>query len=262
MLDTVTLVVGSDKETSRSSQALAELGSALGCGLLAALLGSGPAALRLSSSDGGDRAWLVLAACATPFAAIAVGVLRETYAGLGALMGQQRSVLRVFVSAWLLTSAPVLFALGALLREKTHHRPLAGATFALVGLAVLLGTAAFSRRVALTIEKLREPMPRLREAAAAIVHVAVVALVLYGARKLHAKLPVESAATMVDVTALGLACALAARPELRPFRLLAVVGPVAAVGVVVLGMTQTRPDFVALASERAPAFAILLSVLP
>lgn len=255
---------------SRAATTLLDFGTALGCGLLAALVGAGPAALRLSSSDAGDagvHGLLLLAACAIPFTTLAVLVFRQAHTGLRAMIGkpdtasEQRGFVRTFVSLWLLSFSPLLFVLGSVLRDKTHHRPLAGATFALVGLVLLLGSAFVSHRLARLLDRLRERQASLHSALTFALYAMVVVMLLLAARKLHAKLPVESAATMIDTTALVLAAALAARPELRTIRLLGAVGPLAAAFVLVLGLTRVPPDLVHLTTERAPAFAALLHAL-
>jgi hypothetical protein len=236
---------------------LVDIGTGIGCGLLAAFLGSGPAALRLTDA-GGERVWIALAATATPFTVVAVVILREAYAGLRSWMGERRGFFRVFVTLWLGSIVPVLYVLGAVLRTHTHHRPLAGATFALVGALMLVACGAFARRLAAFVEMLRASGHSGVSAVLSTgAYVIAFGALLFAAHKLHARLPAESAATMVDTTALALASALAARPELRPIRALAILGTLSAVVVLLVGFTRISPDLV---STRAPVFAALLAI--
>lgn len=237
---------------------LVDLGTSAGTGLLAAFVAAGPAALRLSSLDGETRAWLLLAAAATPFTIAAVLVMREAYTGLRAYAGDARGFVRLFVTIWLAISTVAFDVLGAVLRATTHHHALAGVTFALVALTVVFFAGLFAHRTARLLFTLSA---RASSSLSVAVYAGVALLVLASVRHLHAKLPAESAATMVDVTALILASALAARPELRGSRPLAVVGPLAALAVVGLGLARFSPDLGQRVLHRAPAFGELLSAL-
>lgn len=245
-----------------ASAIVADLGTAIGTGVVAALLGSLPAALRLSDAGGANRAWLLLAGAATPFAAVSVFILRDAYGGLRAYMGEQRSFVRVFVALWLGTVAASLDALGRVLRATTHHHALAGVTFALAAVMVVVGAGLATHRAARLIDGLRgRGLPRLHALLTTAVYALVAGMLLMAARHLHGKLPAESAATMVDVTALALSAALAARPEFRGFRSLAIFGPLAAVAIVVVGLMRLSPELGALVSSRAPAFGVFLHIL-
>ncbi len=253
---------GPASEVPTALSRVVALGTAVGCGVFAALLGSGPAALRLKDVDGERRGWLLLAACAVPFTTFAVLLLREAYVGLRGYSGHQRNFVRVFVTLWLGSSAALLFVLGRVLRATTHHHALAGVTFALVGAVMALAAGLFTHRIARAVEALRTRGHFRAHALLSTFAYAIVAVtVLAAARSLHAKLPAGSAAVMVDVTALVLASALAARPELRAFRTFAVLGPVAAAVLVALGMTGFSSDLGALIDLRAPAFGALLTLL-
>ena len=254
---------GSGSSSTAGSRVIA-IGTAVGCGAFAALLGSMPAALRLQDVDGERRGWLLLAACAVPFTTLAVIIFREAYVGLRAYSGSARNFVRVFASLWLGSSAVILFGLGRVLRATTHHHALAGATFALAGAVVLVACGLFTHRIARAIESLRTREPahvRAHALLSTLAYGIVVVTVLAAARGLHTKLPTGSAATMVDVTALALASALAARADLRAFRMFAALGPVAAIVLIALGITGFSPDLGALVNLRAPAYGALLELL-
>jgi hypothetical protein len=256
---------GEDRDESEPATAgsrVVHLGTAVGCGVFAALVGSGPAALRLANVYGENRAWLLLAACATPFTTLAVLLLREAYVGLRAYMGAGRNFVRVFVSLWFGASAVWLDLLGVVLRATTHHHALAGVTFALTGVMGVLASGLLAHRIAGRIEALRSKgFVRTHALLSAWVYGLVAVLVLAAARSLHTKLAPESAAVIVDVIALGLASALAARPELRAFRTLAYLGPIAAIVLVALGVAGFSRDLGALVDLHAPAFGALLDVV-
>jgi len=235
-----------------------DLGTAAGAGLFAALVATGPAALRLSSLDGESRAWLLLAASATPFTIAAVLVMREAYTGLRAYVGEARSFVRLFVALWLSSATVAFDLLGAVLRATTHHHALAGVTFALVSLFVVVAAGLFSHRVARIVDGLGA---RASSSLSILAYAGIALLVLGSVRHLHSKLPAESAAAMVDITALVLASALAARPELRGFRTLAVFGPIAAIAVVALGLARFSPDLGQRVVHRASVFGELLHAL-
>src|SRR6476646_2260137 len=104
-------------------------GSAVFAGTAASLLASIPAALRIAPAADADLGvsgvWLGLAGAAlVPMVAL-VPVLRGARRGFGSVL-------------WTLASLDALRVWGALLRKTTHHHALAGTTFALVGLAILV----------------------------------------------------------------------------------------------------------------------------
>jgi hypothetical protein len=84
---------------------------------------------------------------------------------------------------------PLVLALSALLHAKTHHRPLAAATFAVVASLLFAGAAVLVRRLlALLAEKQGAARGWLRSLLVLLVTVSVVALlavVYYGVREAH-----------------------------------------------------------------------------
>ncbi len=237
---------------------LIELGTALTCGFFAALLGAGPAALRL---EGARLGWWLMAAIATPITVLAILILREAHEGLRAMTGGNWSSVRAFVSAVFVIWAPAAFALAATLGATTHHRPLGGVTFALAALALFAFAALVARRLVAFHVALHDTSRALHNAAGAVLHAVALVLLFAGVRLLHDKLSATAASLFIDVTALTLASALGARHELSRSRRLAVLSPPLLVVIAVL-LVATPRDTRTLVTARSPTFAPLLGLVP
>ncbi len=130
-----------------SGSAVARISEAAALGLAAALMGSLPAALRVSRAGGSlVGGWLAAAAVVLPALALLVYLSHAAGRGYRMLTGQGagRST-ALGLALWAGMLAPALMAFGTLLKEKTNHRGLGGATFGVVGL-VLAGLAALVAR--------------------------------------------------------------------------------------------------------------------
>lgn len=118
----------------------------LGASALAAL----PVALRAGSRGGSVVDGLLVGAAALlPALTLCLGLFRPAGRGLRSVFGPdvvRASVLRV--SLFVVVALPLLAALAGVLKSVTHHRGLGGATFGVFGLAILLGSALVSHRVA------------------------------------------------------------------------------------------------------------------
>lgn len=185
--------------TATAGSALAELGVVVAVGAAAALLGSAPAALR---GAGAFTAWIALGARLAAPAVLAAWVLR------GALTALRRRVAPASVAggvggAFVIAVAALssFASVGFVLHKTTHHRPLAGTTFAVVGLVAVLGAALAAVRLAGWV---RPSAARQRAflyggalATVAVTWVFAVALRRAGG------LPPEIAASVVDVAAVG-----------------------------------------------------------
>ena len=104
------------------------------------------AALRVSS-DGDVSAWAAWSfctACTIPFMLGVIALLRSARTGARAIGGDDGAAKAIAFAAWVLLMTGALARFGAVLREKTHHHALAGATFALgaLVLGVVLGLLA------------------------------------------------------------------------------------------------------------------------
>lgn len=214
------------------------LGPTLGSGLLFGTLGcfviALPAALRTSASF--VLAWLVLAASTALVLAPAAALLR---------------VARPFPrQAWsvplgFLLALPPLIVFARILKVGTHHRPLGGATFAIVALGVVLGAIALAAR-ALTWEK-----PILRKLV-----IAVAGLLALASAALA--LPVLAPPLRGHVLDAALAFALlgaVAFVKLPEPKTSVLAGPILWVAVGLVGLMLGSPELRALLADRAPVLA-------
>jgi hypothetical protein len=83
--------------------------------------------------------------CAPMVLAIAIG--RVVRRAVGELAADTRRSWALGLSVWAGVCFPVDAALGAVLQSSTHHRPLAGVTFAVMVLAVAIAAALIASRV-------------------------------------------------------------------------------------------------------------------
>ncbi len=228
-------------ESQRSrSPWLVRFGGTVGTATVAALLASLPAALRLQAA-GVDviRAWLTPAGLAIAPMLLLVPLTRLAREGLrgfvstdGSRALERVAAAMVFAGTWLW----FLSALGAQLRDKTHHRALGAVTFALAALVSLVVIGLVARRLAVILTKVRERSNTLGLVAAVLAIVlSALALALRLARGAPDLSP-AARATLIDGFAFALALAFSARKsfELRP--ILSRVGPPAAVCILVLAM--------------------------
>jgi hypothetical protein len=121
--------------------------SGLALGVVAAVLASLPALIRLLSAGAPALAFLSLIGGA----ALALGPL--------VALGRQARPLNRGLLACLAGvgfSLPVLSVLGRLIEQKTHHRPLGAATFAVLALIIVLGASIVLGR-ALSLASSRRP---------------------------------------------------------------------------------------------------------
>lgn len=191
---------------SETTPTLVESSVALWPGLLAAALGGG-----LALGQGGGPALALAGLLALPMAAASVvgaALLRGRGEGAAATRGT--------VAAALAVAGPALAILGATLKANTHHKALAGVTFALVALGVVLGGLALGGR----LRHLAAGRSWMLSGATALGGVVLGGLVLRG-----------GAVRLLDVLLLVVALTLGALAPLKPSR---VFGG-AALGVWLLG---------------------------
>lgn len=224
---------------------LVRFGGTVGAAALAALLGSSPAALRMSAALSGTgeldviRGWFALAGLAiapmivlVPLARLAREGLRGFLSTGGGRALERASAAMFFVCTWLWS----LSLLGAVLREKTHHRALGGVTFALLALGAGVFLALVSHRLAAILGALRTRRRTLGTLAS--VAAMALALAILGLRVARAAPHLSSygRATLVDGFALALALAFFARKTFENRRWLARLGPPVAFVLLVLSM--------------------------
>ncbi len=233
-------------------------GSALLCACVWAGFSALPASIRVATDGdvGVLTAWSFCAAIVVVPMLVAIAVLRGAHGGMCAFGGDGWQSRAIALSAWVVAMAGTLARLGAIMRAKTHHHALAGATFALVALG--LGVA-----VALLCVRLSALLTTRTRRLVALACVAFAGLLV--ARELSAGLGSSDPLTrawLIDLAAFGLSALFGAlTPPLRswPARL----GPIAlvvfiALGVHALGASELAPRL----TEHAPLFASARAMLP
>lgn len=178
------------------------------------------------------------AATAVPLA-IGLRSLRR-WAGRGTV------VVRVVLFGGWLAVGP-LALLGALMKAHTHHRPLAGATYAVVGLVVALGALAVASRLTVLTRSDARTVARMA--------VIVVALLAGAVNLLAFRRPASEpgvARALLDGLLLAGAVVIAARmnPRVRPSATIALL--VWAAVVTAGAQALSDPTSAATAAERAP----------
>jgi arylsulfatase A-like enzyme len=132
-----------------SSGLLSRLGEACLLGLGVAVFAALPTALRTAGSGGSfPEGLLAGAAVLAPLLVAGIGLARAAGRGFRGITGTPvpRAVLFA-IALWIGLTVPTLTALGAVLKATTHHRGLAGATFAIFGSAAVAGLALVAHRV-------------------------------------------------------------------------------------------------------------------
>ena len=203
-------------------------GRAVGAALVASVLCTGPAAHRIGQATDAGGAWPALVAVTLLPMVVAVLTLRQARVGLRAFAGsgaERRSFSLVLWSAGFLFAT---VALGAILRDKTHHHALAGATFALGSAAVGVALVPACRRLSSVLAGWTEERRTVRLVLMGLaLLLGALAAVFVLSRLLPAGGPFSRAASasVIDVLAFAMAALLASRPEFSERRVLALFGP-------------------------------------
>ncbi|MBL8606738.1 MAG: hypothetical protein JNL38_05435 [Myxococcales bacterium] len=251
------------EEDATAASRLARFGAVVGGGVLAAGLAAIPSALRVSG--GGVAlgvAWVVLAGASVLPATLLVAILRRASDGLRSLAGEAAAARAAGLVAWLALLLFFLVGFGALLRKKTHHHGLAGATFGIVALAVGVAFALLAARFAHALAARSLLLQRVSLAAMATMLLA--GLVVLGSTLARAPGAGTSlGAWVVDGVALFVASTLASRTPLARVRPLALVGPPLAVVLLALAasVSRTRVEIRQPLHTRAPGYALLAGPL-
>lgn len=246
-----------------ASSLVTRFGTVVGAGVLAAIVASVPATLRIGDGGLAMRAmevWGSLAALLCPVAIALVGVLRRARIGVRIAVGPHAALLAGAVLWWCVLELGVLAAFGAVLRAKTHHHGLAGVTFALFALVSGVAMALLALRGARALERADERVQKASLAVAAFA--AFLAIVLVGVRTARAP-ELGTSAALVDGLALVVASLVASSQALARVKALAAAGvPVAAI-VLILGLSTVRgrPALQADVVRHAPVHAWLLGTL-
>src|SRR5262249_50598997 len=105
----------------------------------AALAASVPAALRLANDPAGFfECWLATAGLLCPLLALSIAMSRVARRAARGLAPSAGIPFLFGLALWALASLPATAVLGAMLKANTHHRALAGATFAVLALGAQL----------------------------------------------------------------------------------------------------------------------------
>jgi hypothetical protein len=244
---------------------LVRFGATVGVATLAALVAATPGAFRLSAAGDVDavRAWLTLAGllllpmlALVPLARAARDGLRALTPSEGSRGLERLASAALMVCTWLWS----LSIVGAVLREKTHQRALGAVTLAVVAIVTLAFLALVARRLVTLFVVLRER--RLAVGTLVTVTAIVLSLVLLGARIARAApdLTLGGRATLVDGLAIALTVAFAARKTFEDRRILAWMGPPAAVCLFVVSMhtlVTSVPAMITLEQACPVYFALL-----
>jgi hypothetical protein len=246
---------------------LVRFGATVGVATLAALVAATPGAFRLSAAGDVDavRAWLTLAGLLLlPMLAL-VPLARAARDGLRALTPSegsrglpiaQSASAALMVCTWLW----ILSIVGSVLRDKTHQRALGAVTLAVVALVTLAFLALVARRLVTLFVVLRQR--RLAVGTLVTITATILSLVLLGARVARAApdLTLGGRATLVDGLAIALTVAFAARKTFEDRRILARIGPPAAVCLFVVSMhtlVTSVPAMIAMEQACPVYFALL-----
>ncbi len=214
-------------------------GTAVGLGFAAALVGTAPAALRLTSTTSALLpAWSVLVAATLVPCIALVALFRGTRVGARGFMGG--AALEHGASLFFFSSVLPLWlaAFGSLLRAKTHHHALAGVTYGIVTLVLVVLVAAVSARLSRIAASRGELASRVTFFVAFAAFLGSVAIL--GLRASRAGEPAWT--TFLDTTALLLASGFASRKSFAELRPLALVGPPAAAAALALGVVTARGE--------------------
>ena len=253
----------SDEDDEDAASLVTRFGTVVGAGVLAAIIASIPATLRIGDGGLAMRAmevWGSLAALASPAAIFGVAVMRRARVGVRIAVGAHGALLAGAVLWWCVLELGVLGAFGAVLRSKTHHHGLAGVTFSIFALASGLVMALLAWRGARALGRADETVQRGALGVAALA--AFLAIVLVGVRTARSP-ELGTAASLVDGLALAVALFFASSPALARVKALAIAGvPVAAI-VLVLGLSTVRgqPALEADVARVAPLHAVMLGTV-
>lgn len=236
------------------------VGSAFGAAAGASLLATLPAALRLADAAGGKLfgAWIVLAACVFGPVLVLLLVFRGAREGARGLGGEAPHAAMAALFSFAIALYVIAMGVGAVLRAKTHHHGLAGATYALAILVAALGLALFATRLSRALGSLGPQTQRVLALASGLV---LLVLVLLSCLRLAGEGERPWLGPLViDVSGFVIATAFASRASFATLRSLARTGPIAALLLLVGGalVLKSAPSLTRLAHDHAKLCAPML----
>ncbi|HEX7662907.1 MAG TPA: hypothetical protein VF407_00275 [Polyangiaceae bacterium] len=251
------------EEDAQPVSPVLRFGSLVGAALVSALLASAPAALRMDDVPG---AWLSLAAIELLPLALAIFVFRHARVGLKAYAGERAQERSLTVALWLSATVVVFSLLGAVLRATTHHHALAGVTFAIVALVASVALIPASARIVDIALGWLQKGARARLVVAFVLLATMFGLVVL--RLVHAVPPEatlspKASSDVVDLFTFAVVAILASTPQIAGRRMLALIGPPAAVALLAVGIPRlvSSPTLAAGIAERGPLFSCPISLI-
>ncbi|MCL2777170.1 MAG: hypothetical protein FWD73_04135 [Polyangiaceae bacterium] len=230
-------------------------GTVVGGGVLAALVASIPAELRIGG--GSIATWLALSSVITPIGIGVVFVFRRARVGLRHVTGNSSSLFAFGVLSWAVIELVLLSIFGSLLRAKTHHHGLAGVAFAAFVVVSGLVVALLARR---GIERLGRAGPAAQRLALAVSSAAAFVLLVLVALRMVRATGLVTAAALVDVLALLLASTITSSRLLARVRPFAIAGVPLAAGVLLLGL-RAEPLIREAIMKHAPLHAWVINTV-
>ena len=248
---------------SDGSSSVMRLGFIVAGGVLAAVVSSLPAALRMGDASSASRAleqWLVLSALSTPLAVAAVAVVRRARVGVQLLAGERASLFAMGVLWWCVIELGLLSTFGALLSKTTHHKALAGVTFSIFAVVTGVVVALFARRVTAVLARVGASLQKLGIGIAA--GCAFIGILLVGVRTSRAD-GMQTASALVDALAFAVTTTIGSSRLLGRWRPMAIAGVPVAVLVIMVGLTVLRfePTLRQTLPETAPMHSFVLGLL-
>lgn len=251
--------LASDEEEATTASRLARFGGVVTAGVLAAVVAAGPSALRVSREGAAlGVTWLILAGAAVLPSTLLVVVLRRAKDGLRSLAGDAAAARLAGLVAWVDMLLFFLVGFGAILRKKTHHHGLAGATFGVVALLFAIASALLAARLA---RGLAGRAAIVQQAAAGV----MIAVLLASILLLGSSLARGSGAGttlgpwVVDAAGMAVAATLASGTPIARVKPLALLGPPLAVVLLALcgSLSRSHVDVLPPLHARAPGYAFV-----
>lgn len=152
----------SPPESTSEPSRLTAIGEACALALVGAVVGALPTAIRASSEAGFLDGMVVGVAMLLLLLVPTALLVRRAARGFRGVVGRAPSgLLGLGLAMWAGLSVALLLILAAVLKAKTHHRGLGGATFGVFGAAMVVGAAVFvGRLVAIGRGLLERGVPR------------------------------------------------------------------------------------------------------
>jgi hypothetical protein len=241
------------------------LGAIFASAVLAAMLASVPAALRILRQSAAHSMpisalpWhlLALVALATPGCVVSMWVLTQARRGLRLIAGDQSVLAMAGLAWWLVVELGILSLAAAVLRKVTHHHALAGVAFAVFA----LGSGAFFGLLAWRTTARVGRAGRGFSMAAFGLATASLALgvMISGLRLSRTESATPLTVTLLDAVALAISVLFASPKWIGRLRFLAIVGLPTAALVILVGLTALRfdPELERAVSHAAPLHGLV-----